>query len=83
MIGGLMRGVKMLKKMMRMKNKISGTKLALGLNGLIVIVLTILKLCKIINWSWWWILCPIWVSAGIVLVVFVIILLIMLVQALR
>lgn len=28
--------------------------------GLLAIAFIILKLCKIINWSWWWVLAPFW-----------------------
>ena len=26
-----------------------------------------LKLCHQIDWSWWWVLCPLWIGAAIVL----------------
>ena len=32
------------------------------------IVFIVLKLCKVINWSWWWVLSPIWITALIVIV---------------
>lgn len=25
----------------------------------------ILKLCGVINWSWWWVMSPLWISIGI------------------
>ena len=28
----------------------------------VLIVFLILKLTKLINWSWWWVLSPLWVS---------------------
>jgi len=36
--------------------------------GLFLVFLT-LKLCHVINWSWWWITCPLW--GGIVLFIIV------------
>lgn len=30
--------------------------------GLLTIVFIVLKLCKVINWSWIWVLCPLWIS---------------------
>ena len=30
-------------------------------------VFVILKLVGVITWSWWWVLSPIWISAGLVL----------------
>lgn len=31
-----------------------------GFLGLLGIAFIVLKLCKVIDWSWWWITCPIW-----------------------
>jgi hypothetical protein len=28
--------------------------------GLLTIAFIVLKLCGIIDWSWWWVLAPIW-----------------------
>ncbi len=38
--------------------------------GLITIILIILKLTHIINWSWLWILSPMWLPFAIVLFIF-------------
>lgn len=38
----------------------------IGFFGLLTIVFITLKLCGVINWSWLWVLSPIWISAGIV-----------------
>ena len=32
-----------------------------------------LKLGKIIKWSWWWVLAPTWISAGIVIFIIAIV----------
>lgn len=34
------------------------------LNDITQIVFIILKLCKLIDWSWWFVLIPIWISLG-------------------
>ena len=39
--------------------------------GLLTIVFVVLKLCGIINWSWWWVISPIWISAIIFMVVLI------------
>ena len=39
---------------------------------LLQIVFIVLKLCKVINWSWWWILSPILIPMGIAIIVFVV-----------
>jgi len=34
----------------------------------------ILKLCHVIDWSWWWITAPLWISAGLAIIVLIFIL---------
>ena len=45
----------------------------IGFFGLLTIVFIILKLCKIINWSWLWVLAPIWLPIAIVIIISLII----------
>lgn len=48
----------------------------IGFTGVLTIVFIVLKLCKVINWSWIWVLSPLWISVALVillLVIFVII----------
>lgn len=33
----------------------------------IFIVFLVLKLCHVIDWSWWWITAPLWIPLSIVL----------------
>lgn len=28
--------------------------------GLLFVVFLVLKLCNVINWSWWWVTAPLW-----------------------
>ena len=32
----------------------------IGIFGIIGVVFIVLKLTKVIAWSWWWVLCPFW-----------------------
>lgn len=50
------------------QNDVHGGKSAggIGFVGLLTIAFVVLKLCKVIDWSWWWVWSPIWISAGIV-----------------
>jgi len=41
----------------------------IGFTGLLTIAFIVLKLLKVITWSWVWVLSPIWVSAGILIVI--------------
>lgn len=34
----------------------------IGFTGLLTIVFIVLKLCKVINWSWIWVLSPLWIE---------------------
>ena len=36
---------------------------------LLTIVFVVLKLTKCINWSWWWVLAPLWVPVALVIAV--------------
>ena len=55
----------------------------IGFSGLLTIVFITLKLCSVINWSWWWVLSPIWISLGLILLVLGAISVIALIAALR
>lgn len=41
----------------------------LSILDLLLILFIGLKLCSVITWSWWWVLSPLWISFGLVLVV--------------
>ena len=35
--------------------------------GLLAIVLIVLKLCNVIDWSWIWVLGPFWIPAAVIM----------------
>lgn len=37
----------------------------IGFGGLLTIAFIVLKLCHVIDWSWLWVLSPLWISAGL------------------
>jgi putative effector of murein hydrolase LrgA (UPF0299 family) len=41
----------------------------IGFVGVLQIVFIVLKLCKVIEWSWWWVLSPIIISTVLALAV--------------
>ena len=43
-----------------------------GFLGLLTLLFITLKLCGVIAWSWWWVLAPIWISWGLVIVLTVV-----------
>lgn len=44
-------------------NKKGATRVNLdfGIGGLLGVVFITLKLCGVIDWSWWWVTCPFWI----------------------
>lgn len=44
-------------------NNTSGGGGGVGFMGMLAIVFIALKLMKVITWSWWWVLAPLWVPA--------------------
>ena len=43
----------------------------IGLGTVLTIVFVVLKLTNYINWSWWWVLSPLWIPILIGLAIFV------------
>ena len=50
-----------------MSNTSSSTSSGIGFTGLLTILFIALKLTKVITWSWWWVLSPLWISVAVVL----------------
>lgn len=46
-----------------------------GFLGLLTIAFIVLKLCKVIHWSWIWVFSPIWIPMVIFILVFMAIIL--------
>jgi len=53
-----------------MSSSSSSSSSGIGFCGLLTILFITLKLTKVIDWSWWWILAPLWLPACIVLTIF-------------
>jgi hypothetical protein len=41
-----------------------------GLGTVLFLIFLILKLTNTIDWSWWWVTSPLWIPAGILLIIF-------------
>lgn len=66
-------------------NKTTTVRSGIGFSGLLTIVFIVLKLIGVIEWSWVWVLSPLWISWVVVLgvlAVFFVIFIIMLVISL-
>jgi hypothetical protein len=54
-------------------SKESNQSSGIGFLGLLAIVFITLKLCKVINWSWWLVTLPLWGGLALVLLILLII----------
>lgn len=52
-----------------MENKSNKSTGGIGFAGALQIAFIVLKLCRVINWSWIWVLAPTWVSLALVVIV--------------
>jgi hypothetical protein len=43
-------------------------KSGMSLSMVLFLIFLILKLTGNITWSWWWVTCPLWIGAGLMLV---------------
>ena len=43
----------------------------IGFTGLLTIVFIILKLIGKIDWSWWWVLSPLWITFALGMLIFI------------
>ncbi|MFS2091044.1 hypothetical protein [Paenarthrobacter nicotinovorans] len=55
-----------------MNNESSG---GIGFVGLLTIVFIVLKLTSVIDWSWWWVLSPLWIGFALWLLIVAVVLL--------
>lgn len=51
------------------ENKSSG---GVGFVGGLTIAFIVLKLCHVIEWSWWWVLSPAWILFAVMLLIAII-----------
>lgn len=56
-----------------MKNKNSGIPYSLILAILLTVAFVVLKLCKVISWSWWWVFSPLWIDFALSIVIVIVI----------
>lgn len=54
-----------------MSENSSSSSTGIGFGGLLTLVFITLKLLGKIDWSWWWVLSPLWIGLAIALLIFV------------
>lgn len=52
------------------KTTVSG---GIGVLGLLGVAFVVLKLCKVIDWSWWWVTAPFWIPVGVAVLLIVLV----------
>jgi len=60
---------------MRQEKNNSSSSSGISTVGLLGVVFIVLKLCKVINWSWWWVTAPFWGGLAIGILILLIYLL--------
>lgn len=50
-------------------NKTKAAGGGIGFSGLLGLLFIALKLCGVIDWSWWWVLAPFWIPIALVIVI--------------
>lgn len=55
-----------------MDNNSSAAGGGIGIGTLLFIVFLVLKLCNVIDWSWWWVTAPLWIPIGLILLIMII-----------
>lgn len=48
------------------------TRNGIGFTGLLAIAFIVLKLCHVIDWSWLWVLSPLWIPIALVVVLMIV-----------
>ena len=48
--------------------------------SLLTLAFIILKLCNVITWSWWWVLSPMWISIGLAVVIFIVVMVVLIIK---
>lgn len=58
-------------------NNMNTTSSGIGFSGMLTVAFVVLKLTEVINWSWWWVLSPIWISFLLAIFIILIVLIVL------
>lgn len=56
-----------------MSNKSESSNSGISVLSLLGVAFVVLKLCKVIDWSWWWVTAPFWGVAALIIIIALII----------
>lgn len=51
------------------ENNGNATSGGIGFSTLLLLTFIVLKLTKVIDWSWWWVLSPLWIGFAIFVII--------------
>ena len=54
-----------------MSDRNNSTSGGLGLSTVLFLIFLVLKLCNVIDWSWWWVTSPLWIGACLIVLLFI------------
>lgn len=58
------------------KYRMTSSNGGVGITTALFLVFLVLKLVGVINWSWWWVLSPLWIPICILFIVLLVVILI-------
>ena len=52
----------------------SKERISISFSGtsLLAVAFIVLKLCNVIDWSWWWVTAPLWIPLGLVVMILIV-----------
>lgn len=56
---------------MEEKNKQTAVRGGIGFVGLLQLLFIAFKLLQVVDWSWWWVLAPLWIDVCVVMLIVV------------
>ena len=59
----------------------SGAGGGIGVAGLLGVAFVVLRLTRVIRWSWWWVTAPFWAGLALVIVILIIVVFVVTVRA--
>lgn len=54
-----------------MNNNKNVLNIGLNLCDVLCIIFIVLKIVGVINWSWWWVVSPLWINLALVVLIYV------------
>ena len=52
---------------------VENSNVGMGVSGWLTLIFVTFKLIGVLSWSWWWVLSPLWIPLGLVLLVCIIV----------